>query len=325
MKKIVITGANGFVGSALAKKLLKGGNEVTCLVRSGSDVNLIENKTNICYIDYDNSKELKQALQNKDILIHAAALTRAQKWESFKKINIDLTETFINICNKSSIKQFIFISSQAVAGPALDEHFGKKENDNPNPITMYGKSKLLAEEVIRNNAKMAWTIIRPVSVYGAGDKDFLALFKMVKNHFIFLNSYRKKYYNLIHIDELTNLIEQTINNKDAINETFFAANPIIIKNSELHKLIGNAIKSKTITIRIPEFLLFSIASLLELISLIFRRKFPVLNRDKIKEFKEDYWIVDTSKIKNKLNIEFKDEYLVNFKKTYQWYKDKGWL
>ena len=325
MKKIVITGANGFVGSALAKKLLKCGNEVTCLVRTGSDVNLIENETNICYINYNNLEEIKQALKGKDILIHVAALTRDRKWESFQKINIDLTETLLNLCNDSSIKKFIFISSQAAAGPALNESLGKKEEDSSNPITMYGKSKLLAEEIIRKNAKISWTIIRPVSVYGAGDKDFLALFKMVKKHFVFLNSFRIKYYNLIHIDELTNIIERTINNKDAFNETFFAANPRIIINNELHKLIGAAINTKTIAIRIPEFLLLPIASILESLSLIFKKKIPVLNRDKVKEFKEDYWIVDTTKSKNKLNIEFKDEFLLNFKKTYKWYKDKGWL
>ena len=325
MKKIVITGANGFVGSTLAKKLLKSGNEVTCLVRAGSGVDLIEDKRNICYIDYDNLKELKQVLQDKDILIHVAALTRAQKWESFQKINIDLTENLLKICNDSSIKQFIFISSQAVAGPALDEHSGKKEEDYPNPITMYGKSKVLAEEIIRKNAQIPYTIIRPVSVYGAGDKDFLKLFKMVNNHFVFLNSFRTKYYNLIYIDELTDFIEQTLHNREAYNETFFAANSRIIKNSELHILIGEAINSKTITIRIPEFLLFPIASLWEFICLIFRKKFPVLNKDKVKEFKEDYWIVDTTKSKNKLNIEFENKYLINFKKTYQWYKDKGWL
>jgi len=325
MKKIVITGANGFVGSALAIKLLKSGNEVTCLVRIGSDVELIEDRYNIRYIDYSNLEEIKQTLQGKDILIHVAALTRARRWESFQKINIDLTEILLNICNESSIKQFVFISSQAAAGPALNDSLGKKEEDSSNPITMYGKSKLLAEDIIRKNAKIPWTIIRPVSVYGAGDKDFLALFKMVKNHFVFLNSYRKKYYNLIHINELTELIDRTINNKEAFNKTFFAANQRIIKNNELHKLIGAAINSKAITIRIPELLLFPIASLLEFISLIFKRKFPIVNRDKVKEFKEDYWIVDTSKIKNKLNIEFKDKYLINLRKTYQWYKNKGWL
>ncbi len=325
MKKIVITGANGFVGSALVKKLLINGNEVTCLARAGSDIDLIENKNDIRYIDYNNIDEIIEALRDKDILIHSAALTRARNWEIFKEINIKLTETLVNICNNSSIKQFIFISSQAAAGPALNESSGKKEKDNLNPVTMYGKSKLIAEEVIRKKAKMPWTIIRPVSVYGAGDKDFLELFKMVKNHFVILNSFRTKYYNLIYINELTELIEQTINNKEAFNEIFFAANSRIIKNIELHKLIGKAMNSKTLTIRIPEFLLYPIASFLEFISLVFKKKFPVINRDKVKEFKEDYWIVNTTKSEQKLKIQFKDEYLLNFKKIYQWYKDKGWL
>ncbi len=304
---------------------MNSGNEVTCIVRAGSNIDLIEDKKKISYIDYINLDEIEHVLQGKDILIHTAALTRSRKWDTFQKINVDLTETLLKICNDSSIKQFIFLSSQAVAGPAVNENSGKKEEDSPEPVTMYGKSKLLAEKIIRKNAKIPWTIIRPVSVYGAGDKDFLELFRMVKKHFVFLNSFRVKFYNLIYIDELNDLIEQTINNKTAYNEIFFAANPLRIKNSELHKLIGEAIKSKTITIRIPEFLLFPIASILELLSMIFKKSFPVLNRDKVKEFKEDYWIVDTSRSKEKLNIEFEDKYLLNFKKTYQWYKEKGWL
>lgn len=325
MKKIIITGANGFVGSALAKKLLNSGNDVTCFVRTGSDITLIENKSNIYFIDYNNLEEIKHSLKDKDILIHVAALTRARKWDAFQKINIDLTETLLDVCNESSIKQFIFISSQAAAGPALNESLGKKEEDSLNPVTMYGKSKSLAEEIIRRNAKIPWTIIRPVSVYGAGDKDFLKLFKLVKNHFVIINSFRIKYYNLINIDELTDLIEQTINNEKAYNETFFAANPRVIKNSELHKLIGKAMNSKTVTIRIPEFLLYPIASLLEFISKFFNSKFPILNKDKVKEFKEDYWIVNTNRSQQKLNIKFNDEYLKNLQKTYQWYKNRGWL
>jgi len=325
MNKIVITGANGFVGSMLANKLHNNNNEVICLVRKNSNTDPIEDKSSVHYIDYDDFAEIKQVIQNADILIHAAALTRARKWETFMKINIDLTRNLVKICNETSIKQFIFLSSQAVAGPASNKDYGKIEDDLAQPITMYGKSKLIAEEIIQKDLVKPWTIIRPVSVYGAGDKDFLKIFKMVKSHIVLLNSYKAKYYNLIHIDELTSLIEKTILNKATFNEILFAANPRILKNSELHKLIGKAINSRNITIRIPEFMLFPIASFLELLSFIFKRNFPIINKDKVKEFKEDYWIVDTSKTRTILNFKFKDEYILNFKKTYKWYKNKGWL
>jgi len=325
MIKIVITGANGFVGSSLAKMLLCSGYEVTSLVRTGSNTELVENKNEIVYIDYNDENKLREIVSNSDVLIHTAAIVRAPNWKSFQEINIELTQQLIQICNESSLKQFIFLSSQAAAGPASGKNSLKKETDTAEPVTMYGKSKLLAEEIIRKNLKIPWTIIRPVSVYGEGDKDFLELFKMVKNHVVLINSFREKFYNLIHINELTELIKKTINNKDAYNELFFAANHCVIKNNELHKLIGKAINSKTIALRIPEFLLYPIASILEFISLIFRSKFPVLNKDKVKEFKEDYWIVDTNKVRKKLNLEFKDEYLLNFKKTHNWYKDKRWI
>ena len=325
MNRIVLTGANGFVGSALAKKLHDNGNDVICLIRKNSNTNLIEHKSTIRQIDYSDIDSLESVIRNADIFIHIAALTRARKWDTFKKNNIDLTNKLLQICNKHSIKQFILLSSQAVAGPALNEGRAKKEKDFPNPVTMYGKSKLVAEELVQKNSENPWTIIRPVSVYGAGDKDFLKLFKMVKNHIVFINSFKTKSYNLIHIDELTEIIEQIILNKNAFNEILFAAHPKKIKNIELHKLIGKAINSKTITVRIPEFMLSPIASFMEFLSFIFRRNFPILNRDKVKEFKEDHWIVDTSKTSKKLEIEFEDEYINNFNKTYEWYKNKGWL
>ncbi len=325
MNKIVITGANGFVGSAIAKKLHNSGNEVICLVRESSNTELIEYKNDIYRIDYNNLEELKKAIEGATVLIHTAALTRSRKWKTFKINNINLTKTLLHICNETSIKHFIFLSSQAAVGPALNAISGVRESDIPNPVTMYGKSKLIAENTIKMNFLKPWTIIRPVSVYGSGDRDFLKLFKMVKNHFVFINSFKTKYYNLIHIDELTEFIEKVILNKSSYNEILFAAHPKIIMNNELHKLIGKAINSKTLTIRIPEFMLFPIAFFMELISFIFRRNFPILNRDKVKEFKEDKWIVDTSKTRKKLNIEFKDEYILNFKKTYDWYKNKGWL
>lgn len=325
MNKIIVTGANGFVGSNLAKKLHNNGNEVVNLVREGSDVSLIENKNFIHYIDYNNSDELKELIKSADIFIHAAAITRARKWHNFQKINIDLTNKLLNICNETNIKHFIFLSSQAVSGPSNNINSIVTENDEPNPVTMYGKSKQLAEELIIKNSKIPFTIVRAVSVYGAGDKDFLKLFKMVNNHIVLINSFRKKYYNLIYIDELTDFIQQIVGKERAYNEILLAANPKIIENKELYKMIGDAINKKIITIRIPELFLSPIAYILELLSLLFNKDFPILNKDKVNEFRKEHWIVDTKKSSKILNIKFMDNFKANFNKTYNWYKDNGWL
>jgi len=323
MKKIVVTGANGFVGSHIANKLYD--SEVVYLVRPGSDVSLIKADANIKYIDYNNDSKLLEIVKDTDILIHSAALTRSRSWEQFQKVNVDLTTRLLDICNKCMIKHFIFLSSQAVCGPSNDINNKVSEKDKANPVTMYGRSKLLAERYIINNSKIPYTIIRAVSIYGEGDKDFLQLFKMVHKRIVFINGFRKKFYNLMYIDELTSLINKSIMNKKLWNEIVIAANPSLIENKELYKMIGNVIGKKIVIFKVPELLLYPIAFILEMFSKIFKTRFPVLNRDKVKEFRKFHWIVDASKINKLLNIEFDNCHLKNFRKTYNWYKKNGWI
>jgi nucleoside-diphosphate-sugar epimerase len=200
--RIVITGANGFVGSNLTRYLMNAGHEVTALVRKTAGVKLLPIKSRIVEVDYCDTESIKAAIANQDIVIHTAALTRATSWQQMKECNLGITEHIIEAVNASdSIKQLIFLSSQAAAGMG-DRHKPKTEEDLPKPITWYGKSKLLAEEAIKNRLLKEYTIIRPVSVYGPGDKDFLQTFKMMKNHISVSLGIKDKYISLIYIDEL---------------------------------------------------------------------------------------------------------------------------
>ncbi|MCF7858741.1 MAG: NAD-dependent epimerase/dehydratase family protein [Candidatus Cloacimonetes bacterium] len=325
MKKIVITGANGFVGSSLVNRLKLDNYVVSGLVRKNCNTDLIKDKKCIHIVDYNNSEQLKKILKDTDILIHAAALTRSRHWSDFQRVNIDLTEKLVDICNNLSIKHFIFISSQAVTGPAIDKNHKKKESEQPDPVTRYGKSKLEAENIIMKKAEIPWTIVRSVSVFGPGDKDFLKLFKLVKNHFVILNGFKHKYYNLIYIEEMVNLIKKTINNKRTFNEIFHLANPRIITNKELVKKIGRVINSKVVIIKIPELILSPIAIIFEFTSKLIKCRFPILNKEKVKDFKENYWIVDSSKSQELLNYEMSNEFENFLSITYQWYKNMRWL
>ena len=324
MQKMIITGSNGFVGSALANNL-KGNYEVTCLVRNGSNVNLLPENIEIKHIDYNNIEEIMELLRGQDILFHTAALTRAKSWQQFKKINVDLTEKLIKFYNKTaSLKQFIFISSQAAAGPAPDKNTSKLESDECYPVTMYGKSKLLAENLIKENAEKPWTIIRPVSVFGPGDKDFLQYFKLIKNRLAMFIGFRQKYYNFIFVDDLVEMISKTINNEKAYNETFFAGGADVLSIQQFVHYIESVMNTRALHLHVPQFLLSPIALVSEILTLFSHRP-PIVNREKIKEFKEDYWLVSNEKTKKILDFETTGNMLDKLKITYQWYKDKGWI
>jgi len=103
MKRILITGSNGFIGRNLIKYF-----------QSRRIVDVVNSE----YIDLSDSCTFEMFIQERgkyDVLIHTAALTRAKNWQTFQKINIDLTEKLLEL--SVHLKQFIFISSQAAAGP----------------------------------------------------------------------------------------------------------------------------------------------------------------------------------------------------------------
>jgi nucleoside-diphosphate-sugar epimerase len=322
-KKAVITGANGFIGSNLTRLLTKEGYEVLCLVRSGSDFSLLPADANILFWKSTSDKAFITAVKSYEILIHCAALTKAKSRDTFRKANVDLTLEIVKLFNETeSLNKFIFLSSQAAAGPALSYSKEKSEDDICNPISMYGKSKLLAEHLVRERVKKSWVIIRPVSVYGKGDKDFLQYFRMIKKHLSVQIGKKDKFINLIYIDDLCELILETIKNPKADKQIFFVSDGIKYSVRDFGKLVEKAIPSFAFPVRIPEKILSSIAFFNELFS---RKTLPILNREKVKEIKCEYWLVSNVKTKNVLGFSMKPNISNNLQKTYNWYKEHKWI
>lgn len=323
MKKIVVTGANGFVGSNLTKYLISEGYEVTPLVRHSSSLDLLSD-VNVYKIDYDDDKQLADIMNTHEIIVHCSALTRAKNWDQFRKININLTDRLVQFSNQSpTIRQFIFLSSQAASG-CCDNMVGRSEDDICQPLTMYGKSKLVAEHSVKSNMEKRWTIIRPVSVYGPGDKDFLLFFKVVQKGIAPLVSSKIRYIQLIYIDDLVKLIEKCIANKKAYDQIFFATHPAILSYDKFIQSLKQAIGKKAKIIKVPETIVKAAAIASEILS-VFSEKPNVLNREKTKEMLQEFWIVKPDKMSSSLNFTPETDIVQTLSDTYRWYKKAGWL
>jgi nucleoside-diphosphate-sugar epimerase len=325
MIKIAVTGANGFVGSRLVSKLRNNGYDVSCLVRTGANIDLLDSEDKIEYIDYNNTEELSRITLDCDVIIHNAGITRAKNWMQYQQVNVGLTANLLKLVNKNSkVKQFIFTSSQAASGPADDQSSPKHESDKNTPVTMYGKSKLMAERIIRKNCRKPFTIIRPVSVYGEGDKDFLQYFKLVKSKLAVKIGFKQKFLSLIYVEQLVEMISKTVLNKKAENETFFAVGTQKCSMTEFISHIESIIGNKAFKLIIPNVLLYPSALVSEIVS-IFTRKVTILNRDKINEFKECYWLASAEKSTRLLKYTPENDLKTNLSKTYNWYKEKDWI
>ncbi len=325
--KALITGGNGFIGSYLVERLLNFGYQVRCLVRKTSNLKWIQNlPVEFVYGDIIDFYSLLPAVSDVDFIYHLSGVLRANKPEEFFRINHEGTKNLLEASRQRNtiLKRFIYVSTQAAAGPS---RIGVplKEADLPQPISTYGESKLLAEHaVLKFQQHFPVTIIRPPVVYGPRDDDILEAFRYIKLGIKPLIGRRERSLSIIHVGDLARGIHIAGEHSNAANEIFFMANKTSYSWIELENSIARAMNKKTITIRVPEFLLNSAAFFSESATKIFKRT-AILNRDKANEMKQCFWLMDSSKAEQRLGFVAEIPLEIGFKETYEWYRKQGWL
>jgi len=321
-KRILITGANGFIGANLSNHLLNKGYTITCLVRPDANTSLLHPLNNIIYIDYNDDEILHNIISNHEIIIHLAAKTRDKTFDHMFHTNVTLTEKIINVVNASPIcKQVIFLSSQAASGPSESNH-KKNEEEMEYPVNWYGNSKLLAEIKVKACSKH-WTILRPCSVFGDGDKDFLVYFKMIRRHISPIPGINTKYISLIYIQDLVNVIERCIDNPAVYNQLMNVSDNNSYTFVDVINTLKKVIGTYSLFIKIPNKLIYFIASIFDFLN--FKDKALIFNKQKAIELSQESWLVDSSKAFHLLNLQPFQSLQENLKKTYTWYLENHCL
>ncbi|MCK5035076.1 MAG: SDR family NAD(P)-dependent oxidoreductase [Candidatus Sabulitectum sp.] len=176
MSKVLITGANGFIGSHLVETFLKEGHKVYGLVRPTSDLSLINDmEVSLKYGDITDYSSVEKALHDIDIVVHNAGL--ASDWgslELFRRINLEGTKNVAKAAVENDVTRIVYMSSTAIHG--FDHASPQSEDDEKNPVFNYGLSKLEAENWIMDfgkKNKLEITSIRPGNVFGPRDHTFM--------------------------------------------------------------------------------------------------------------------------------------------------------
>ena len=214
--KILLTGGHGFIGSNLIKKFNREFDFVVISSKKGIDTGDIKTE----YISVTNKKIVKiiETL-NPDIIIHLAALSGLKKCENDPKkafeVNVTGTENVVEGCLKTNAK-LIFISSREVYGSTINEK--SNEDDMLNPDNIYGQTKVNAEKIIQNAAKifeLNYVILRLTNVYGPGSNSGVnrIIRESLSKEKILVNG-GEQILNFIFIEDVVELIYLVIlNNK----------------------------------------------------------------------------------------------------------------
>jgi nucleoside-diphosphate-sugar epimerase len=260
--RILITGANGFIGNAICQSFLTQGFSVRAIARNQTVGNLSETDRLewIPMGDLNSSTDWSNALKDIDIVIHTAA--RAHKMQdnaedplqSYRDMNTQVTLNLFAAAIQAQIKKFIFLSSIKVNG---EETKSKPfaENDVVGTIDAYGLSKWEAEQGIANLAQstsMNYTILRLPLVYGKGVKaNFANLIKLVKTALpLPLGAIHNK-RSFIYIGNLISAINAIMSSEKSAQKTYLLSDNEDLSTPELIRLIARSYNAKLFLPQIP--------------------------------------------------------------------------
>ena len=247
MSKLLITGANGFIGRALIAKL---GLEANYFVRASIRKKIIQFPCQIEVVENMDASRVTNwadALRDIDVVIHLIARVHvmddkvADPLLEFRNINVNTTIALAKTAAKLGIKRFIFLSSVKVNGESTF-HKPFSESDLPHPQDAYAISKWEAEEALREISKdtgMEVVIIRSPLVYGPNVKaNFLKVMQYIKRGIpLPLGAIQNK-RSLIGIDNLVDFIATTIAHPKAAHQTFLISDDEDISTTDLLRRIG---------------------------------------------------------------------------------------
>lgn len=230
--RVLVTGSDGFIGRHLVPHLAQLGYDVVAAARGKGTVDG-PNVVGVRLPDLSAPFDWSPLLQNCDVVIHLAGI--AHKFavdDLYDRINHKATAELARDASRCGIKHLVLISSIAAQSGSFASH-ELTEDDRPKPNNAYGRSKLAAEEAVRS-AGVPFTILRPVVIYGAGEKGNFAIIHRISRWpiplpFAALTAKR----SVLSIENFNSAIEEVLTNARARGETFIVSDPTPVTVADL--------------------------------------------------------------------------------------------
>jgi nucleoside-diphosphate-sugar epimerase len=334
--RILITGANGFIGGFLVQEALNRGYEIWAGVRGSSNCsNLQDPRIRFMYLDYQDLNNLTQQLAahvqtygSWDYVIHNAGVTKTLDKAYFYQVNALYTHNLIEALHGAncSPQKFILMSSLSAFGKGDEKLFTPISlNDTPQPDTAYGKSKLAAELFLMQQTYFPYVILRPTGVYGPGDKDYFVALKSIKYGLNFSAGMVHQRLTFIYVKDLVSVTFLALENQEVRNQSYFVSDGTVYTDNEFARLAKQALNKRwVINIRIPLRMAWAACYMSEWFSWL-ASKSTVLNSDKYLIIKQRNWICDVTPLQKDLG--FTPQYTLadGLKDAVDWYRSSGWL
>lgn len=326
--KVMVTGATGFTGKVLVRKLLEQGLDVNAIARNSSNIKPFEGMPITWFRGevYD-GQTVKASMKDVEYVFHVAAAFREAKSteQDYRNVHLVSTQLIVQEALKNpNFKRLVHVSTMGVHG-----HIPNPPGDENSPFSPgdgYQLTKVEAENWLKEfTAKQdfPYSIIRPAAIYGPGEKRLLKLYKMAAGKIFPILGKGKCWYHMIHVEDLANAIILAATEPKALGEAFIIGATEPIRLEDIAAIIAKEYNTKLRVLRLPIGPFFLMGDICEALCRplkieppIYRRRVAFYSKDRNFSTKKMQDVLGYTPLWNN------EDGIIE---SARWYRDQNWL
>jgi dihydroflavonol-4-reductase len=336
MARVLVTGGTGFIGQHLAQRLCREQHDVCCLVRSEARGQKLSSQgAKLVVGDLDQPESVAKAIEGASVVYHLAGMTKSLQPEAMFRVNEGGSAAIAEAAARQSpAPTLIVVSSVAAAGPVPRGSI-RQENDEPSPVSVYGRSKLAGERATTQFAlQVPITIVRPGIVFGPGDRAFAKMFAAIRRmRFHVSPSFTPPPLSYIFVADLVEILLRVADHGTRVPPDeaslgagrYFAVAPEYPTYAELGRIVRPMLRrpfAPVIPLAGP--VAWCIAGASELVSRL-RGQPEEFGFDKLREAFVSSWACSPAAVERDLGFTPPLPLAARLQETIDWYQKSGWL
>lgn len=325
---VLLTGANGFVGSHILDRLRAAHVPVVLLLRDSSDTRFIASHLDAVEVVRGSVAALEalaSVMSRITHVVHCAGATKSLREEGLFDVNREGTANLIRLVNRHAehIERVVHISSLAAGRPGTADD-PAHEDDLPAPVSVYGQSKRAAEEVVLHHCQVDHMILRPAAVYGPRDREFFPLFAAAARGWAPVFGGGRQELSLVFAPDLAEAVWAALTRPYSGGWIVNVASSEIVTTREFAVGLARAFGHRGRIVSLPWAALRLVCGVQSCWARLVRRP-TVLAHGKYRELSSPGWVAETTRLRSLLGDPCSTALAEGFERTREWYRNAGWL